>query len=344
MMNRKQLDAFVEHYGLPEPVVRDVLELAGARPSRSDESQFLSRALLLGGILSLAAGVIFFVAANWDALKTLGRFALLEIVLVAAVVVALWKPPPAVHGRLALLAAFFVAGALFALFGQTYQTGADVYELFLTWAVVALPLALAAQWSASWAAWVFVLDVALALYCGWQPRGGPLFWLFAGFGMEKTILLMLAAFTNLVLWGGAEAVARLRPASAVSRQLPDWLRRFVLAWAIFFGTWAGVVAVLFGPGYGSILTPDGAWTLVLWAGVLAGIGVHAFRTRRDVFPVAMIAGSVIVLGCVIVGRVMRGGETAVVFMLAFWLIASSTIAGRLLMSLVRNWRTEARET
>ena len=36
-------------------------------------------------------------------------------------------------------------GALLAVFGQTYQTGADPFELFLTWALLIVPWTLAAR-------------------------------------------------------------------------------------------------------------------------------------------------------------------------------------------------------
>jgi uncharacterized membrane protein len=75
-------------------------------------------------------------------------------------------------GRGATFLAFVATGALLALFGQTYQTGADVYELFLTWALLGLPLVVAAQWGVASAAWVLVLNISLMLFSGWHPAGG----------------------------------------------------------------------------------------------------------------------------------------------------------------------------
>ncbi len=102
-----------------------------------------------------------------------------------------------------MFGAFVVAGALLALFGQTYQTGANVYELFLTWALLGLPLVIASQWSVAWAGWLTVLNTALALYCGWRPDGGLLWFVFASVPWETTILMIPAAI-NLALWFGTE--------------------------------------------------------------------------------------------------------------------------------------------
>ena len=97
--------------------------------------------LRIGGILSLAAGLVFFVAANWSEFAVFGRFALLELVLVGlrrrrlreAAAGIRWAAP-----RCSSLSS--PRAHCWRLFGQTYQTGADVYELFLTWALLGLPL------------------------------------------------------------------------------------------------------------------------------------------------------------------------------------------------------------
>jgi hypothetical protein len=162
---RSELDGLAEFYALDVQRTERMLELAGARPSRAEGLRFLATGLRIAGVLSLAAGLVFFVAANWSELTIFGRFALVQLVLVACVAVAWLKPPPASIGRGAVFLAFIAAGALFALFGQTYQTGADIYELFLTWALLGLPLVIAAQWSVASAAWVLVLNTALLLFC-----------------------------------------------------------------------------------------------------------------------------------------------------------------------------------
>src|SRR5690554_4006519 len=171
-MNRTQLDDLVGRYQLSPDAARLALELANARPSRAESLRFMVRSLQLAGALSLAAGIIFFIAANWDAFGKFGRFILIEAVFVASIGVALWRPPPHALGRYALLMAFIMTGALLALFGQTYQTGADVYELFLSWAMLGVVFAIVGRWSVLWAAWIVVLNTALWLFSGFNPQTG----------------------------------------------------------------------------------------------------------------------------------------------------------------------------
>ena len=134
-LKRAELDHLAKFHSLDERGVESLLAIARARPGRAEGRLFLAACLRIGGLLSLAAGVVFFIAANWSDFAVFGRFALIEALLVACAALAIWQPPPASVGRGALFLAFVATGGLLALFGQTYQTGADVYELFLSWAL-----------------------------------------------------------------------------------------------------------------------------------------------------------------------------------------------------------------
>ena len=62
------------------------------------------------------------------------------------------------------LLAWLGQGALFAYFGQTYQTGADPWQLFALWAALALPLALVVRHDAVWAPWTLTATLAVVLW------------------------------------------------------------------------------------------------------------------------------------------------------------------------------------
>lgn len=327
-MDRKVLDGLAGHHGLTAESVERMLDLAAVRPSRSDLERFGVRVLHLAGVLSIAAGVVFFVAANWSVLAVFGRFALVQAVLLAAAALALWRPPPQALGRYSLLFAFVVTGALFALFGQTYQTGADVYELFLTWALIGSVFALAAQWSVVWAAWALVLNVALWLFCGARPETGVLWVVFAAWGFTTSQLLVVPLMVNVLLWGVVGALQGTR----WSALAPRWLGRFLLACAVASGTWSGMMVVLGGG--------EGAVGLVAPLAVFAVVGLLTLRRRDDVFPLAAIEGSLIVLSTVWIADVTDFGELGAFFLLAAWLILTSTVSGHYLMRMVRAWEVQ----
>ncbi|MET0204922.1 MAG: DUF2157 domain-containing protein [Casimicrobiaceae bacterium] len=55
------------------------------------------------------------------------------------IALAVWRGLDTLPGKAALVAAL-LAGALLALVGQVYQTGADTFELFAAWAVAIVVL------------------------------------------------------------------------------------------------------------------------------------------------------------------------------------------------------------
>lgn len=323
-LNRSELDDLAGHFALDEPGVDILLDVAGARPTREATLQFLARMLRIGGVLSLAAGLVFFVAANWSRFAVFGRFALVELVLVACVVAALLRPPPAALGRAALFLAFIGTGALLALFGQTYQTGADVYELFLTWALLGLPLAALSQWSPSSAAWVLVLNTALMLFCGWQPAGGLLWAALGGRHFQPATLTIGIAWLNVVLWFAGEY---FDVAAA-----PRWVRHLTISCAFSFGTWAGIDAVVDKATSAGVL-------LALVAAMIAVIAWTRLR-RRDIYPLAAVFGTAIIVSTVWLGYTMTFNDEGVLLMLAIWLIGTSTVACRLLTLTAHRWRDE----
>lgn len=113
-------------------------------------------AAALGGL-----GIIFWIAANWDTLGRFGRFALLQFIFLALCLGALLRPAARTPlGLLALLA----IGGLFAYFGQTYQTGADPWQLFAVWALLALPLCVSVRSDVLWTPWALVVVTGISLW------------------------------------------------------------------------------------------------------------------------------------------------------------------------------------
>jgi len=331
-LKRAELDRLAQSHSLNAAGVETMLDLAGARPAPAESLQFLARTLVLCGLLSLAAGLVFFVAANWSRLAIFGRFALVELAIVACAALALWKPPTRIVGRGALFLAFIATGALLALFGQTYQTGADVYELFLTWALLGLPLVLLARWSVTAAAWVVVFNVALLLFCGW-PSSGGLFWALLGSRHYRPDwAILIAGFVDLLLWYGFEA----RPMPSV----PDWVRRLIVTCAFVHLTWAGVLSAVAPEafGFGDQGDPRVLAGFVLAIGAVIGYALHR---RSDIYPLALVTLAFLIVSMFWIARFFDFDDDGVYFLMALWLIGVSTIGGKLMLTLLRRWRTAA---
>jgi uncharacterized membrane protein len=143
---------------------QEVLRAAAVTPAPAEWRLFLARLTLWLGVAALGAAVIFFFAFNWAALGRFAKFALVEAGILAALL-ACWRLDlDGAPGKAVLLLLSLLTGALLALTGQVYQTGADTYELFAWWAVLILPWVLVGRSVALWLVWLALLNVALYLY------------------------------------------------------------------------------------------------------------------------------------------------------------------------------------
>ena len=327
-MKRSVLDRVVLERRLDGAAAAMALDLSGARPDAAAWRAFLVRVLNGAGIAGLGAGVIFFVAANWQDYGVVGRFVLLQAALLAAVGVALWREPPSPAGQAALTLAVLFTGALLALFGQTYQTGADVFELFYIWAALALPFALASGSAAVWATWWVVLNIAMALYCGLQDTSFARLLFSSRLGIDRPMLLLFAGLVNL---GGAVLFDHLRRAR--------WLVRVLATFGLAFGTAASLMALFGGSLDRTDMSGQDALVIALFATTCGAIAYESLRRKDDVYPMALVFGAWIAISTAFLVKHMQFRDFGNVLVLAGWLIATSGVAGFVLMKWVREWRS-----
>ena len=201
--------------------------------------------LLIAGAL-VGLGLILWIAANWQEFGKVGRFALVAAVIVSAAALGI------ISSRIRVPAALlgvFAIGGLFALFGQTYQSSANAYELFAIWAAVALPWVIVVRHDAVWALWVVVAFTALPLWIGSQgPFFAPNAWIvLPAWAIAIAISMLLSPWSRLQQWIGTTHWAfRLAVVLAlgliVSHALPAIISRgdSILGWIGFAAVAAAV--------------------------------------------------------------------------------------------------------
>jgi uncharacterized membrane protein len=346
-MNRHQLDALLAAHTLTAPGIERALQLTENRPSSTDWRTFGVKSLGLAGMAALGAGLIFFIAANWQSMGVMGRFAIVQVAVLLGVGIAWWKAPSHINGvsnvmPAALIFATLASGTVLALFGQTYQTGADVYELFSFWALLTLPFALAGMSGALWGVWVCILNVALALFSGWHGPGDFVWAMFDRWGVDKPAAMMLPFAVNLAGAALAYGASQTRYAKAA----PLWLVRLLLTFAFTYGTSACLYAVSQDYGWRSAQNSvehgiTHFSVFIVFVMVSAVVAVITLRQKRDVYPLALIAASGIIISTAFLIKRLLSFELGGIFLLAIWLIAVSTATAFLLMRFVRVWRPAA---
>jgi|GEM_PF-278377 len=202
-----------------------------------------NRLLAFLGAALLAAALIFFFAYNWADLHRFAKFAVGFVAFGTAVSFALFSskrrnvtamtrdsvrdrehaPRMEVGSvpRAALFAAALCIGALLALIGQVYQTGADLWELFALWALLIIPFALLARSVETWLLWLGVANTALILWLNQTGRFGTEFdavpnQLLCAIAFNTGCLLLAERFARARLFTPNRALPRVAALLALS--------------------------------------------------------------------------------------------------------------------------------
>ena len=94
----------------------------------------IKKFFLLFSVVFLIAGVTSFTAYNWASMSNIEKLAVPSVLIVVGLVAYLFLEKE-IYKNLAIFFSSFMIGTLFAVYGQVYQTGADVWILFRNWAI-----------------------------------------------------------------------------------------------------------------------------------------------------------------------------------------------------------------
>lgn len=310
-MTPRRIRSILAEAGLSEAAVARGGQLAEQTPDRRAWNAFLSRMLAVLGATLVLAGIVCAVAYNWDRVGRFGKFAVLELAIVATAVAG-WRLLPRLSGQLSLLGAAVLVGTLLAVYGQTYQTGADPYGLFLTWAALILPWVVAAQMSLLWLLVLALVDVGLMLW--WSQ--------VVGTNELPSLPLAIASLHALALIAWEWQLSRPHP------WLDErWAAQLVAATGFGALTIGSAVFIIEGSDAGF----PGILSLILLAAAIAGAFHQYRRVRPDPLMVTVAGAAGMVLVAVVVGRVIFDwldlGTVGFILMAAF-VIAEITFGVR----------------
>jgi uncharacterized membrane protein len=296
--------------------------IAGSIPAPAAWSRFLNGLLLFLGSLLLAAGVIFFFAYNWAAMPRLLKFGLIQAALLTAILTVSYQGFEKLGGKAALLVASLLTGALLALYGQSYQTGADSYELFFGWSCLIAGWVCIGNFAPLWLLLLLLLETAVFLYwsqvveTSWFIYRSPLVYEIV-FGMNAAALALWEFFSSRgVAWLSGR-----------------WIPRTILSSGLLFLVMPITILIVDGHAYAgerlhAALLPliyFGTTALVLWI------------YRLKIFDLYMIAAtllSLIVLASVFFGKAI-GSDYSGFLLLSMIIVAMSGGAAYWLRTLAR---------
>jgi uncharacterized membrane protein len=285
-----RLRAAAQAAAFPPRALDRALEIATSTPDAAAWHRFLSRVLALLGTALILAGVVCFFAYNWDRIGRFGKLGLIEAGIVVAALVGWWRLPR-LSGQIALTAAAVLVGPLLGVYGQTYQTGADPYGLFLTWALLIIPWVIAARFTALWVIEVILLDVALTLW--WSQVVNPM---WAEHWVANFVIVALVHAVAVTTWEWQ--FRRARPWLA-EKWAPHELALVGFAALVVAGGTFVADPIDFGG-----LNVAGAIGLALLVAFVAAAFWYYQQVRSDRFMVTAAGAAGLALAAVVVGRIV----------------------------------------
>lgn len=278
---------------------------------------FLDRALLGIGAAFLLSGVIFFFAYNWAYLPDAAKIGITEVLMVATAAYGIFSRKSELVKKVCIMAASVLTGALFAVYGQVYQTGADAYDFFLGWGCAILLWSIVSGFPAQWLLQSIIIDLVILLY---TQQVGP--------EWEAGNMLLLLFIIHLV----QIVVLEIFTAAGKLPEHSGWMVKTMAVLAAGFLTSATIIVIMGEGGQAGII-----WVLTLIA--LPGAAWYGV-TRRNLFYPALVPLCFIVIVCALMVKAMGDDPVGMFLLAALFVIASVTGTTYALIKLNRKWHEE----
>jgi uncharacterized membrane protein len=240
--------------------------------NQNDWSKFIKTFLMSLGIAFLVSGVIFFFAYNWASLHKFIKLGLVQVLLIAMVGVAVFSKWNKNVRGIILLGAGMLVGALFAVFGQIYQTGANAYDFFFGWTVFIALWVFVSNFGPLWLLFLALINISIWQYFE-QVLGR----------VDEVEILNLLFVVNLLYLILLKVLADFGKITSTSR----WLERVIVLASISYLT--------FNLSF-QIIDDDSISYLTFLLGLIAfPLGIYYGKRQKDTFFIATIGLSIILI-------------------------------------------------
>jgi len=246
-LNRNQILSFIENKNIKKYNIKKVLEQTEVTPTSKSWYIFIDQIVLWFGALSLAFAIMFFIAYNWNEFQYMSKFALVEGLIVLSVGFYLYLGAEKISSKVSLMVSTILVGVLLALVGQTYQTGADPWQLFFYWAILILPWVFIGKFSPLWMLWIFLINLSFSLYMEIFDSEISILWAF--FIFNTLALILWEFFSHKFEW--LKRLWAIRVLGFISGNAVTWLV-FSFIWGssnpltiVAWIGWLGVIYLLY---------------------------------------------------------------------------------------------------
>ena len=146
----------------------DSITLSGSDQAKTADAKAWLRflqvfTLTLGSGLMLA-GIIFFFAYNWELMHRFVKMGIAVALILAVFTAAIKVKMSDFTRKITVFALCVLVGVFWAIFGQVYQTKADSYVFFLSWAFCILVGVYIADFYPLWTFFIALFSMASTRY------------------------------------------------------------------------------------------------------------------------------------------------------------------------------------
>jgi uncharacterized membrane protein len=224
-----------------------------------------------------------------------------------------------------LFCAVLILGALLALFGQTYQTGADPWQLFATWAMLILPVVVFGRSEVLWLFFALLLNLALSLYL--QVNRSLFGMLFVSHQLPWVFLLLNGVLAALYEW---LAKQKLSESMALHHR---WAAQVLGLVVLYILTWMGLEVV-----WGRA---DQGLNLLLF--IISMSGAFAFYRfiRKDLLLItAWVLAVIVFIMAVLANTVFDSFDAGGLLLMAICLIGLTTLGVHWIKNIQKTFNKE----
>lgn len=273
--------------------------------------RFIDVSLMCLGIVFSVAGIIFFFAYNWQDMHKFLKLGLIQVLLIAAIALVLFSRFDVFIKNCILCGASFLTGALFSVYGQIYQTGANAYDFFLGWTVFITLWAVVSGFAPLWLLLISLADITILMYANQVARGwsAPLLF-FILFVVNTACLMGFMRFNH--------------------RDAPQWFLKILAVSAICWSTISIVagISTQYNPAW---------WVSLAVVTVMYVAGIAHSLKSRSIFYLLIIPLSVIIIVSAFLVDTGDQDFTWMLFIVGAFIASSITVLITQLMKLNKKW-------
>ena len=310
---REAIRIVARHSNISRPGTGGLFKSYGLFAGSREWKTFLDVALLTLGTGFVLAGIIFFFAYNWQDLPKGVKIGLIEVLVIACGCYAVFSRSRPFVRNMVLTAAAILTGALFAVYGQIYQTGADAYDFFFGWAAAMLLWAMVAAFPALWLLLLLLLNLTLWFYTQQVASDWATSTVWNALFLLNGIPLVLLEWLLMK--------NRLPPHSG-------WMLRTVAIAAALILT-AGIVFSIFDSSESGV--PGAILALIFFP-----LGIWSSVANRNLFYLALVPLCIIIIISSLIGNSFNDWG-AMLLLNSIFIIGSITALSFQLIRLNREW-------